>query len=51
MKVIHAGVGPVSHSDVDLAAACDACVVGFNVRDPSAEIALAATQRKIKVIP
>lgn len=32
-----------------MAEACDACVVGFNVRNPTADIALAATQAKIKV--
>lgn len=50
LKIIQAGVGPVSQSDVDLAAACDACVVGFNVRNPPAEVTLAATQKKIKVV-
>lgn len=49
LKIILAGVGPVSQSDVDMAKACDACVVGFNVRNPSAEVAQAATQAKIKI--
>ncbi|KAL1558256.1 translation initiation factor IF-2-like [Salvia divinorum] len=49
LKIIHAGVGPVSQSDVDMASACDACVVGFNVRNPPAEVTLAATQAKIKI--
>ncbi|KAH6774794.1 Translation initiation factor 2 [Perilla frutescens var. frutescens] len=49
LKVIHAGVGPVSQSDVDMAEACDACVVGFNVRNPAAEVAQEATRAKIKI--
>jgi len=32
IKVIHAGVGPVNESDVILAKASDAIVIGFNVR-------------------
>ncbi|XP_051120336.1 uncharacterized protein LOC127244068 isoform X2 [Andrographis paniculata] len=49
VKVIHAGVGPVTQSDVDMAQACGACIVGFNVRDPPSAISLAAAQSKIKV--
>lgn len=49
LKIIYAGVGPVSQSDVDMAHACDACIVGFNVRDPPAAISLYATQANIKV--
>ncbi|KAL2544289.1 Translation initiation factor 2 [Forsythia ovata] len=49
VKVIHAGVGPLSQSDIDMAKACGACVVGFNVRDPPSSIAQAATQAKVKI--
>lgn len=49
VKVIHAGVGPISQSDVDMAQACGACIVGFNVRDPPTSITLSATQAKIKI--
>ncbi|XP_073062048.1 uncharacterized protein [Primulina eburnea] len=49
VKVIHAGVGPISQSDVDMAQACGACIVGFNVRDPPTSISLSATQAKIKI--
>ncbi|GAH44715.1 unnamed protein product, partial [marine sediment metagenome] len=38
VSVIHEGVGPVNESDILLASASDALVVGFNVRtDPRAE--------------
>ncbi|KAL2517242.1 Translation initiation factor 2 [Abeliophyllum distichum] len=49
VKVIHAGVGPLSQSDIDMAKACGACIVGFNVRDPPSSIAQAATQAKVKI--
>ncbi|KAK6138150.1 hypothetical protein DH2020_028086 [Rehmannia glutinosa] len=49
VKVIHAGVGPVSQSDVDMAQACGACIVGFNVRDLPSAISQSATQAKIKI--
>ncbi|CAA2938523.1 translation initiation factor IF-2, mitochondrial [Olea europaea subsp. europaea] len=49
VKVVHAGVGPISQSDIDMAQACGACIVGFNVRDPPSSIALAATQAKVKI--
>ena len=38
VNVIHTGVGGISENDVNLAAASNAMVVGFNVR-PSAEVA------------
>lgn len=38
VRVIHAGVGGINNSDVVLAAASDAIILGFNVRpDPSSE--------------
>lgn len=49
VNIVHAGVGPVSQSDVDNAQACGACIVGFNVRDLPSSISLAATQAKVKV--
>ncbi|KAL9235685.1 hypothetical protein vseg_010426 [Gypsophila vaccaria] len=49
VNVVHVGVGPVSQSDVDLAQACGACIVGFNVRGmPS--VSQAAGQANIKII-
>ncbi|KAL3620222.1 hypothetical protein CASFOL_035134 [Castilleja foliolosa] len=49
VKVIHAGVGPVSQSDVDMAQACDACIVGFNIRDLPPAISQSANQAKIQI--
>jgi len=37
-RILHAAVGPVSESDVNLAQASEAVIIGFNVRpDPSAQ--------------
>ena len=49
MNVVHVGVGPISQSDLDLAKACGACIVGFNVKSPPSSITLEATQASIKV--
>ena len=39
VKVIHGGVGAINESDVSLAAASNAIIIGFNVRpDPTAKI-------------
>lgn len=50
MNVVHVGVGPVSQSDVDLAQACGACIVGFNVKSPPSSVSQEATRANIKVI-
>ncbi|KAG8659074.1 hypothetical protein MANES_02G013600v8 [Manihot esculenta] len=50
VNIVHVGVGPISHSDVDLAQACGACIVGFNVKTPPSSVSLAATRAKIKIM-
>lgn len=49
MNIIHGGVGSISESDVDLAQACGAFIVGFNIRNPPSSISQAATQAAVKV--
>lgn len=50
VNIVHVGVGPVSEHDIDLAQACRAYIVGFNVRDPPSAITLGATQANIKIL-
>ncbi|XP_038690241.1 translation initiation factor IF-2 isoform X2 [Tripterygium wilfordii] len=50
VNIVHVGVGPISHSDVDLAQACGACIVGFNVKSPPSSISQAAIQASIKIM-
>lgn len=50
VNIVHVGVGPISQSDVDLAQACGACIVGFNVRSPPSAIGQAASRASIKII-
>lgn len=50
VNVVHVGVGPISQSDVDLAQACGACIVGFNVRNPPSSVSQAAARADIKII-
>ncbi|KAJ7537975.1 hypothetical protein O6H91_11G030200 [Diphasiastrum complanatum] len=47
VNIVHTGVGPVSQSDVDLAEACGACIVGFNVRSIGGAIDAAARRAKV----
>lgn len=48
MNIVHSGVGAISHSDLDLAQACGACIVGFNVKGGSS-VNLSAAQASVKV--
>lgn len=50
VNVVHVGVGPISQSDLDLAKACGACIVGFNIRSPPNSVIQAAEQAKIKIV-
>ncbi|KAL6650779.1 hypothetical protein ACP70R_009704 [Stipagrostis hirtigluma subsp. patula] len=50
VNVVHVGVGPISQHDIDLAQACGACIVGFNVRSPPTVITQAATRANIKIL-
>jgi len=50
VNVVHVGVGPVSQSDIDLAQACGACIVGFNVKNPPSSVTQAATRASIQVL-
>ena len=50
VNVVHVGVGPISQSDVDLAKACGACIVGFNIKSLPSSINLEATQAGTKVL-
>ncbi|XP_040989776.1 translation initiation factor IF-2-like [Juglans microcarpa x Juglans regia] len=50
VNVVHVGVGPISQSDVELAKACGAYIIGFNVKSPSSSISLVATQARVKIV-
>ncbi|XP_020100135.1 uncharacterized protein LOC109718354 [Ananas comosus] len=49
VNIVHVGVGPIGQSDIDMAQACGACIVGFNIRNPPSAISLACNQAKIKI--
>ncbi|KAJ3680817.1 hypothetical protein LUZ60_015306 [Juncus effusus] len=49
VNIVHVGVGPISQSDIDMAQACNACIVGFNIRNLPSSISQAATQANIKI--
>ena len=48
VKVIHGGVGAINESDVSLAAASNAIIIGFNVR-PDATAKQIAEQEKVEI--
>ncbi len=48
IKVLHAGTGTITDSDVLLAAASDAVIIGFNVR-PSAKVAELAKKENVEI--
>ncbi|CAA7395594.1 unnamed protein product [Spirodela intermedia] len=50
VNVVHVGIGPIGQSDVDLAHACGACIVGFNIRTPPSSLSLAADRASVKII-
>ncbi|KAL5832660.1 hypothetical protein ACOSQ3_016334 [Xanthoceras sorbifolium] len=50
VNVVHVGVGPLSQSDVDLALACGACIIGFNIKNPPSSVSMAATRAGIKIL-
>ncbi|KAI4375385.1 hypothetical protein MLD38_013263 [Melastoma candidum] len=49
VNVVHVGVGPISQSDIDLAQACGACIVGFNIKSPPSAIGQAAARANIEM--
>ncbi|CAO2832694.1 unnamed protein product [Amaranthus hypochondriacus] len=50
VNVVHVGVGPISESDLALAKACNACIVGFNIRSPPNSVVQEAERDSIKII-
>jgi translation initiation factor IF-2 len=49
VNILHMGVGLISQSDVDMAQACNACIMRFNRRSLPNPISLSAKQANIKV--
>jgi translation initiation factor IF-2 len=49
VNVVHVGVGTISQHDIDLAQACGAYIVGFNIRTPPIAITQAVTRVNLKV--
>lgn len=50
VNIVHCAVGPISQSDVDLAASCGALIVGFNVGSMNSAIATSARLAKVQVL-
>lgn len=49
VNIVHTGVGAISQADVDLAQACGALIVGFNIRNMPSSVDAAARQAKINI--
>lgn len=49
VNIVHAGVGTIVQSDVDLAQACGACIVGFNIRSPPITVTQSASRANVQV--
>jgi translation initiation factor IF-2 len=49
VNILHMGVGLISQSDVDMAQACNACIMRFNMRSLPNPISLSAKQANIKL--
>jgi len=50
LRILHAGGGPITESDVNLAKASEAIIIGFNVRpDPAAESLAESEHIEIKI--
>lgn len=50
VNIVHVGAGSISQSDIDLAQACGACIVGFNIKDPPSALSQEASQAGIKIV-
>jgi translation initiation factor IF-2 len=50
VNIVHSAVGPISQSDIDLAASCRAVIVGFNVGSMGSAIEASARFAKVKVL-
>ncbi|MDR0199114.1 MAG: translation initiation factor IF-2 [Streptococcaceae bacterium] len=48
VDIVHAGVGAINESDVSLAAASNALIIGYNVR-PTADARLAAEREEVEI--
>lgn len=50
VNIVHSAVGPISQSDIDLAASCRALIVGFNVGSMGSATETSARIAKVKVL-
>ena len=50
VNIVHSAVGPISQSDIDLAASCRAVIVGFNVGSMGSAIETSARLAKVKIL-